>query len=305
MMACLSGAILGFLLFNFPPAKIFLGDSGSMLLGFLIAALSLVGASRKAEAAVALFIPIVALGLPILDTSVAIVRRWYKKLPISSPDRRHIHHVLVSMGYSQQRVVLTLYAICLLLGGAALVITFARSEVVLFVIGSLIATAFVCIRIFSGVRMTDVLDKLSLDAEHRQRSSEVRVLMEQAMDLMQHARDMRSLWAACTQALEELELDTAKLVLCGARGSELDAWIWQRRLDPPGSAPVEPTDEFSARLGLRENGELIGELVVGKAVRPGFFIPETGELLNRLQKELTAHILRVAGSRDSQETRPL
>jgi UDP-GlcNAc:undecaprenyl-phosphate/decaprenyl-phosphate GlcNAc-1-phosphate transferase len=292
MMGCLSGAILGFLLFNFPPAKIFLGDSGSMLLGFLIAALSLVGASRKAEATVALFIPIVALGLPILDTSIAIVRRWYKKLPISAPDRQHIHHTLVSMGYSQRRAVLTLYVICLLLAAAALVITFARSEVVLFVIGSLIVTAFVCIRIFSGVRLADVLDKLSDDAERRQRSSQARVLMEQAVERMRHANGIAGLWSACVRVFEELGLDRAQLVLGSA---PLDTWAWQNKEGESGQEDAS-ADEWSARLGLRHDSRFIGELVVGKAIREQSFLPETAELLDRLRSELTDHILRVSPS---------
>ena len=78
LMSCFSGAVFGFLLFNFYPAKIFLGDSGSMLLGFLVGALSLIGSTRKAETAIALLIPVVALGVPIFDTSLTILRRWYK-----------------------------------------------------------------------------------------------------------------------------------------------------------------------------------------------------------------------------------
>ena len=133
LMSCFSGAVFGFLLFNFYPAKIFLGDSGSMLLGFLVGALSLIGSTRKAETAIALLIPVVALGVPIFDTSLTILRRWYKKFPIGSPDRQHIHHVLLSMGYSHPRAVLTLYVTTMVLGGAALL--YLRHPIVFLALG--------------------------------------------------------------------------------------------------------------------------------------------------------------------------
>ncbi|MFH0953720.1 MAG: MraY family glycosyltransferase [Verrucomicrobiota bacterium] len=293
LMASLSGAVLGFLFFNFPPAKIFLGDSGSMLLGFLIAAFSLVGTSRKAEAAVALFVPIVALGLPILDTSMAILRRWYKRLPISAPDRQHIHHVMLSMGYSQQRAVLTLYAICLALGGAALLITFARSEIVIFVIGSLVVTAFVCIRLFSGVRLVDVLDKLSQDTSRNQRSFGARVLVERATQRMGTAPSLDDIWNACTEVFEGLELDSAELVLFPERARvETRAW------HPPGEHnPVagRHPDGWSSKLGLRWGPEVLGELVVAQNARDGLPVLEMPDLLNRLREAVTAQVARLWG----------
>ncbi len=160
LMCCLSGSILGFLVFNFHPASIFLGDSGTMLLGFLIASLSIMS-SRKVETAVALLIPFIALGLPILDTALAILRRWCRRLPISAADRQHIHHVLLSMGLSHRQVVVILYVVCIFLGGAALLVTAGRSEVTVLVLGSLSIMAFVCVRIFGGLRFSQVFARLA------------------------------------------------------------------------------------------------------------------------------------------------
>jgi UDP-GlcNAc:undecaprenyl-phosphate GlcNAc-1-phosphate transferase len=97
--AALAGATLGFLRYNFNPARIFMGDSGSLFLGFTIAAISIHG-SAKAHAAVAILIPIVALGLPIIDTLLAMARRLYRGLPIPTADREHIHHKLIKHGFS-------------------------------------------------------------------------------------------------------------------------------------------------------------------------------------------------------------
>ena len=106
----LAGAILGFLRFNFNPATIFLGDSGSLFIGFMLSALALAGA-QKAPTFVAVAIPVVSFGLPILETLLSIVRRLISGRPIFSADREHIHHKLLQMGFSHRQVVIVLYAV--------------------------------------------------------------------------------------------------------------------------------------------------------------------------------------------------
>lgn len=268
-MACLGGAALGFLLYNFPPAKIFLGDSGSLLLGFLIAALSLVGASRKAEAAVALLIPIVALGLPFLDTLLAILRRWYKRLPFSTPDREHIHHRLVSMGYSPRKAVLTLYLICVGLAGIALVITFARNEIILMMIAALLITSFVGARIFSGLGLTDVWNRLRRARSAEDRLSRDFVAIETALTLIRRASSLDELWQACVNLFREADLDAAELSWPGASRT------WQ-------GEGVLAGDEWSVRLRLPPAGGLI--LRSGHA--PGAVFCERSDLLEALRHAL-------------------
>lgn len=116
----LSGACLGFLPYNFNPARIFLGDTGSNFLGFILAAISLQGAIKSA-AAVAVAVPILALGLPIYDTLFAIIRRKMNKRPIMEADRGHLHHRLLDTGMSQKQVVLTMYLLSAILGITAIV----------------------------------------------------------------------------------------------------------------------------------------------------------------------------------------
>jgi UDP-GlcNAc:undecaprenyl-phosphate GlcNAc-1-phosphate transferase len=106
----LAGAIAGFLGYNFNPASIFLGDCGSLLIGFLLSAVALAG-SQKAPTVVAVTIPIVALGLPILDVAVAILRRFLSRNRLFDPDREHIHHKLIGRGISHQQAVLVLYGV--------------------------------------------------------------------------------------------------------------------------------------------------------------------------------------------------
>ena len=110
MSVTLAGAILGFLRFNFNPATIFLGDSGSLFIGFMLSALALAGA-QKAPTFVAVAIPVVSFGLPILETLLSIVRRLISGRPIFTADRQHIHHRLLQMGFSHRQVVIVLYAV--------------------------------------------------------------------------------------------------------------------------------------------------------------------------------------------------
>lgn len=115
----MAGALIGFLRYNFNPASIFLGDSGSLFVGFTLATLSVQG-TQKASTVVALAIPLLAFGLPIIDTSLALLRRFTSGRPLFEGDKEHIHHKLLARGWSQRRVVLVLYGACALLGLQAL-----------------------------------------------------------------------------------------------------------------------------------------------------------------------------------------
>lgn len=116
----LSGAILGFLPYNFNPASIFMGDIGSQLLGFLLSAISMSGAIKSATA-FAIGVPILAFGLPIYDTLFAVIRRKINGKPIMKADRGHLHHRLLDMGFNQKQVVLIMYAMSAVLGGISII----------------------------------------------------------------------------------------------------------------------------------------------------------------------------------------
>jgi UDP-GlcNAc:undecaprenyl-phosphate GlcNAc-1-phosphate transferase len=106
----LAGALFGFLRYNFNPATIFLGDSGSLFIGFMLSALALDGA-QKAPTIIAVAIPLVSFGLPILETALSVMRRFISGKPVFRADREHIHHKLLQLGFSQRQAVITLYAV--------------------------------------------------------------------------------------------------------------------------------------------------------------------------------------------------
>jgi len=116
ILAALAGSALGFLKYNFYPAKIFMGDAGSMLLGLVLASAALLGSQHKAATAVALLTPIAALAIPIGDVLIAISRRIIRKQPIFKADMFHIHHRMLIIGLNQKQIVLFIYLVTLYLG---------------------------------------------------------------------------------------------------------------------------------------------------------------------------------------------
>ena len=143
----LAGAACGFLRYNFNPAKIFMGDTGSMLLGYTMAAISVMG-SVKTAATVGLVVPVIVLGLPILDTLFAIVRRRINGRPVFQPDKGHLHHRLLAMGLTQKQAVLLMYAITAVLGCVSIVAAKAN-----FTIGVLLVVLILCACVWTATRI--------------------------------------------------------------------------------------------------------------------------------------------------------
>lgn len=152
LTAALAGAAVGFLYYNFNPARIFMGDTGSMFLGFMLAGISVVGAVKSA-ATIALIVPILALGLPILDTTFAIVRRARNHRPIFKPDKGHLHHRLLAHGFTQKQAVLLMYVVSGLFGLCALALTVVSPQAATLIILIVAAAVFIGARKLGIFRM--------------------------------------------------------------------------------------------------------------------------------------------------------
>ena len=125
LAAVVFGACLGFLRHNFYPARIFMGDSGALLLGFTLGALSVQGLLKTAAVATLLF-PLLVLAVPIIDTSFVVAKRLKYRQPVYGADRSHLHHRFINIGFSQPRAALTMWAWCGILAAAALAIRFLK-----------------------------------------------------------------------------------------------------------------------------------------------------------------------------------
>ncbi len=142
-MIALAGSCAGFLPYNFYPASIFMGDSGSLFLGFMIASMSVVGPLKRSTF-IAVVIPVIVLGVPIFDTMFAIFRRWVNHRPIMEADKGHLHHHLMASGFGQRRAVLMLYGISGIMGMAAVLISreLIKDAVVLMCIAAIYLYVF-------------------------------------------------------------------------------------------------------------------------------------------------------------------
>jgi len=292
LAAALAGASLGFLLLNFHPASIYLGDCGSLLLGFLLACIGMKG-SQKSEMVVALLIPVIALGLPIMDTSLAILRRWLKLVPFTVSDRQHIHHKLLEMGLSHRTTVLVMYGGCLILAVLALLMTGThswRAAAVLLAVGLL---TFIAIRTLGRneyrlfrKRVADYL----VEREHRVRSRSAGYV---ASGSMRNAQSVEDIWWTFVRAAEKMELDRVDLALSGLPGNNVGAgryFRWQNGLNGHQQDDVTWTAVFP----LRANGTHLGRLQVQKVTNGLPLSREVPEILQVLSKALSVNIERVA-----------
>ncbi|MBN9655922.1 undecaprenyl/decaprenyl-phosphate alpha-N-acetylglucosaminyl 1-phosphate transferase [Halobacillus litoralis] len=145
------GSTLGFLVYNFYPAKIFMGDTGALFLGFMISVLALLG--FKNVTLFSFVIPIIILGVPISDTLFAIVRRVIQRKPLSAPDKSHLHHCLINLGYSHPEAVLMIYAVSALFSLAAVIFSQAT------IFGAISVIALLAVMIELIVEITGLVGK--------------------------------------------------------------------------------------------------------------------------------------------------
>lgn len=156
LAAVLLGGVMGFLHYNFHPAKLFMGDSGSLFLGFALAMLSMLG--FKQITVVSFVTPILIIGVPLSDTFFAIVRRAVQKRPIFAPDKGHLHHRLQQLGFSHRKTVLIIYGIAAFFGACAVIQSAATSTGM----GNWVTFIVICVLLFLlqiGAEVIGIVDK--------------------------------------------------------------------------------------------------------------------------------------------------
>ncbi len=206
--AALGGAVLGFLFYNFNPASIFMGDTGSMFLGFVLATAS-IQRGQKASTAIAIVVPIVALGVPIADTLLAMMRRAARGVPLFSGDRGHIHHRLLGLGLSHRQTVLVLYGASFVLGGTALLLTYASSHQATWLLVALSILGFGALRVLGFVSLSKTREVL----RDRRRNAELRAGVRRAGEAARNADRLVEVWAAARMGADALGASASALHL--------------------------------------------------------------------------------------------
>jgi UDP-GlcNAc:undecaprenyl-phosphate GlcNAc-1-phosphate transferase len=217
MALALSGAVLGFLRFNFSPATVFLGDCGSLFIGFILSALALQGAT-KAPTIIAVAIPVVSFGLPILETTLSVLRRYISGRPVFTGDREHIHHKLLQQGLPHRQVVIVLYAVSAVFALLSLFLLWPASRMLGLVL------AVLGVGVWIGVQRLGYLE-----------FGELRRIAQKTIERQRLINNL-----ALRRATEELKISKdymqiCRILLAAFAGNEFDA-IELRALLPLASA---------------------------------------------------------------------
>lgn len=251
IMASLAGSLLGFLVFNSNPATIFLGDTGSMFLGFILAVTS-VSCTFKRYTAFSIIVPAMALGLPLLDTGLAMLRRALTGRPIMAADRHHIHHRLLHRGLSQRQTVLMLYGFCALLSVVSLSTAFLQSKGVLTVIFLVfIVVMVVFVRYMGIVELIREEWKIQFLKVHFGSISRRTDLLVELRRGLEQARSLEEVWSALLTLRETFQLQSLRLEL---RASQPGGMAVVREVERQTPArPGESTGMLTLQLGSEES----------------------------------------------------
>jgi UDP-GlcNAc:undecaprenyl-phosphate GlcNAc-1-phosphate transferase len=225
-MLSLLGALSGFLVFNFNPAKIFMGDCGSLFIGFYIAASSVLNVS-KINTFVSLALPLLALGIPIFDTLFSMLRRFLERRSLFAPDSSHFHHVLVAFGLHHRHVVIIMYIITLLISGLGFFMLFSHNFQSIIIFANILILLILAFRILGVIRLRDTILGLQQKfvvmtqmKQEKQRYEEIELHFRQA-------KDFKQWWNAVCFSAEQMNVASLLLSLPLREGTH-DTLTWKR-----------------------------------------------------------------------------
>ena len=219
LMLALLGSLTGFLLFNFEPAKIFMGDSGSLFLGFTIASASVLSAT-KTETIVGLALPALALGIPIFDTLFSMLRRFLEGRSLFAPDRSHFHHRLLALGLRQRHVVITAYVVTLLAAGLGMFMLVTRNGQTIIVFICIMLLLVLVFRVVGSVQLRETI--IGLKRKHTI-SAQKKQELETFENIELHFRRAERFdewWQAVCFAADEMDFVSGFLPLTNRDGTE-------------------------------------------------------------------------------------
>ncbi len=273
----LAGSLSGFLIHNFPPARMFLGDSGSMLIGLVLGAVAL-KSSIKSVGAAALIMPTAIWAIPIFDVSMAIVRRKLTGRSIYATDRSHLHHCLERKGHSGSQLLLVVGSLCALTGIGAIAGSAMDNEAITLVVVVMAISLLVLTRSFGHTEAGLVRNRIMRLAGSMVRGpvkSDRRMQDEQAHLNGNH--DWERLWVTLTDFASRFEMDRVELMVSlPAVGEEYHA-VWRR------DSTVESHEAWKSEIPLIVQGLRVGHIRVVGAVGDGSICEWMSELIGGLQ----------------------
>ncbi len=239
LAVALAGSLAGFLLYNWHPACIFLGDSGSLLIGLLIGVIGVEG-SMEGPSAISILFPILAMGLPISDTAMAIFRRWVRNLPLSAADRKHVHHLLIGLGLNPRQAALLLYCFSGFLCGAVMLGVALRNEYLTLIMGISGCLVFLLVVTSRRDELTNLRDDLQDRLTRGRQERQAAKLAWEAIQRIELSAEMSNAYQIVDETAHSLGCELVHIA-CGRADSPV-AWtaadsIMAAKLGPAVSGP--------------------------------------------------------------------
>lgn len=225
LILALLGSLTGFLFFNFNPAKIFMGDCGSLFLGFTIAAASIICAS-KSSALVGLTLPMLALGIPIFDTLFSMLRRFLERRSLFAPDRSHFHHRLLDLGLKQRHVVVAIYMLTAVASGLGMFMMATRGINSLVVFLCILLILLLVFRIVGSVGLRETIAGLQKKYVITGRQIRERMCFDQAQLYFRRARTFNQWWDAVCEAAKRMDFAWVSLTTYDENGA-IRTQVWR------------------------------------------------------------------------------
>jgi UDP-GlcNAc:undecaprenyl-phosphate GlcNAc-1-phosphate transferase len=225
LMLALLGSLTGFLFFNFNPARIFMGDCGSLFVGFVIASASVL-CTTKSATLVGLALPALALGIPIFDTLFSMLRRFLERRSIFTPDRRHFHHKLMDLGLRQRHVVLSIYAMTLLSAGLGLFMMITRDAASVVVFLCVLLLLLLVFRVVGSIQLRQTLSALQNKYRMASQHKQEQMSFEEAQLHFRNAHTPEHWWKAVCNAAEQMDFAWVSLKTTEKDGS-INTSVWR------------------------------------------------------------------------------
>jgi UDP-GlcNAc:undecaprenyl-phosphate GlcNAc-1-phosphate transferase len=225
MMLALIGSLSGFLFFNFNPARIFMGDCGSMFLGFMLGSASVMCAT-KSGTMVALALPAIVLGLPIFDTAFSMLRRYLNRWAITSPDRGHLHHRLLDMGLRHRHVVIIMYAITALAAGLGMFMMITQGSSTIVIFFGVILLLLLAFRAVGAVRLRETIARIKYNKVISREAAEDTSLFQELHLAFHQNVSFRQWWQIVSDAAEKEGLSELCLTVT-ARSGRSHQFTWR------------------------------------------------------------------------------